>query len=185
MTRRRRARNLTIVAAGLASVGLVAQPASATPLSGPASPPNNAQWGNAAHGEQLGPGGVTTGDVVAFWQGFLASYSSVPCPSGINGRFDANTVAGTRAIQGFFGLAKDGIVGVNTWNAAGTWLDYIPYSSSYDEWTPYNSGRSEITYFHALPSGTWKWSSGITTDFPSLHSSDAPGISFTNSGLCP
>jgi hypothetical protein len=180
----RRWRAAAVAAAGLTAVGAVGGVAEAASLSGPESPPNNAMWGTAAKGEQLGASAVSSGDVVAFWQGFLASYGNVPCPSGINGKFDANTVAGTKAIQGFFGLTKDGIVGVNTWSAAASWVAYSPYSSTYDQWVPVSTDHPEITYFHVFPSGAWKWSSAATTDFPAIHNSDTT-ITFTNSGVCP
>jgi peptidoglycan hydrolase-like protein with peptidoglycan-binding domain len=162
--------------------------ASASPLSGSASPPNNGLWAAAAHGEMLGTNYINTGDVVAFWQGFLASYGLVSCATGIDGRFSPATAAATRSIQSFFGLSKDGIVGPNTWSAAGAWLVWSPGGSSlgstYDSWQPANSTKPAIVYGHSLPSGAWKWQSPATTDYPNWHGSDNPGISFTPSGSC-
>jgi peptidoglycan hydrolase-like protein with peptidoglycan-binding domain len=171
------------VAGGLVALGAAGTPyASASPLSGPASPPSNALWAGAAHGELLGASNINTGDVVGFWQGFLASYGLVAC-SAVDGRFGSATVAGTKAIQGFFGLGKDGVVGPNTWAAAGAWLVWSPGSTTYDLWEPSNTNHGEIIYSHVLPSSSWKWQSPVTND-SNWHGSDYPSISFTNSGSC-
>jgi len=173
--RRRRAwRGAAAAAGGLAALGAVSAPyASATPLSGAANPPTNALWAAAAHGELLGSSNINTGDVVGFWQGFLASYGLVAC-SAVDGHFGSATVAGTKALQGFF---------ANTWGAAGGWLVWSAGTTSYDLWQPSNTTHPEILYAHMLPSGQWKWQSPINTD-TSWHGSDNPGISFTNSGGC-
>ncbi len=185
MRRRHRGRGAALAAGGLLALGATTAPyAGATSLSGVASAPSNALWSTAAHGEVLGGSHIATGDVVAFWQGFLASYGVVACPGGIDGHFTPATASGTKSIQGFFGLTKDGVVGANTWAAAGAWLDWSPGNSSYDLWQPLGSTHPDITYAHTLPNGAWKWQSDITTDYPSWHSSDAPAISFTNAGTC-
>jgi len=177
-------RGAAVVAGGLAALGATATPyASAAPLSGLASPPGNALWASAAHSELLGASNINTGDVVGFWEGYLASYGLIAC-SAVDGRFGSATVAATKAIQGFFGLTKDGIVGPNTWSAAGGWLIWSPGTTSYDLWQPSNASHDEVVYSHVLPSGQWKWQSPTTTDYPSWHGSDYPGISFTNSGSC-
>ena len=179
-----RRRGAAVVAGGLAALGATGTPyASAASLSGPASPPSNALWATAAHGELLGASNINAGDVVGFWQGFLASYGLIAC-SALDGRFGSATVTATKAIQGFFGLTKDGIVGANTWSAAGAWLVWSPGTTAYDLWGPSNASRGEVVYSHVLPSSQWKWQSPITTDYPSWHTSDYPSVSFTNSGSC-
>ena len=60
-----------------------------------------------------------------------------------------------------------------------------PPPSFAPEWVPLSTTHPEITYFHLLPAGAWKWASGVTTDFPALHTSDNTGINFVNSGICP
>jgi hypothetical protein len=178
-------RGAAAAASGLAAIGAAGSPyASATALSGPANPPTNAMWATAAHGELLGTANINTGDVVAFWQGFLASYGMVSCPGGVDGHFGASTAAATKSIQGFFGVTKDGVVGANTWAAAGAWLIWSPGSSNLDTWQPSNTTHPEVLYGHALPNGAWKWQSPVTSDYPSWHGSDNPGITFTNSGSC-
>jgi hypothetical protein len=178
-------RRMAAAAGGLAALGAVTTPwAGATSLSGPANPPTDAEWANASHGELLGTNQISSGDVVAFWQGFLASYGAVSCPGGINGRFGPATVTGTKSIQGFFGLTQDGIVGPQTWGAAGSWLSWSPGTSTYDLWQPFASGKPEVTYSHTLPNGAWKWQSVMTADYPQWHSSDTSAISFVTSGSC-
>jgi len=182
--RRRAWRGAAAAAGGLAALGAVSTPfAAATPLSGAANPPTNALWATAAHGELLGPSNINNGDVVGFWQGFLASYGLVSC-SAVDGRYGSGTVAGTKALQGFFGLTKDGVVGANTWAAAGGWLVWSPGTTTNDLWQPWSTTHPEVLYAHVLPSGVWKWQSPTTSDSPNWHGSDNPGISFTNSGSC-
>jgi Putative peptidoglycan binding domain len=181
----RTARGVAAAAGGLAALGAAGAPyASATSLSGTASPPTNALWKAAAHGELLGTANINTGDVVAFWQGFLASYGLLSCPAGIDGHFGGSTAAATKSIQSFFGLTKDGVVGANTWASAGAWLVWSPGGSSYDTWQPSNTNHPDIVYSHSLTNGSWKWQSPVTTDYPTWHGSDNPSISFTNSGTC-
>ena len=167
-------RRVATAASGLAALSAAAAPgASAAPLSGPANPPANALWSAASHGELLGASNINAGDVVGFWQGFLASYGLISCTA-VDGHFGAATVSGTKAIQGFFGLTKDGVVGSNTWGAAGAWLVWGPGSTGYDLWEPSNTTHPEITYAHVLPSGAWKWQSPTTTDSPNWHGSHKP-----------
>jgi len=177
-------RRVATAASGLAALSAAAAPgASAAPLSGPANPPANALWSAASHGELLGASNINAGDVVGFWQGFLASYGLISCTA-VDGHFGAATVSGTKAIQGFFGLTKDGVVGPNTWGAAGGWLVWSPGSSSYDLWEPASTTHGEVVYTHLLPNGQWKWQSPTTSDYPAWHTSDYPTINFTNSGSC-
>ena len=133
--------------------------ASSQSLSGTSTPGSNANWAQASHGEVLGTNNINVGDVIAFWQGFLASYTAVACPSGIDGHFGSATASGTRSIQSFFGLTADGVVGPNTWKAAGGWLEWGMGSNGYESWTPFGSSHAQIHYAHATPNGAWKWQS--------------------------
>jgi hypothetical protein len=171
-----------VAAGGLAALGSVGAPyASATGLAGPTSN-GNGQWAQAAHGEVLGQSNVNTGDVVAFWQGFLASYGYVACPSGIDGHFGPATAAGTKQLQKFFSISQDGVVGSGTWGAAGSWLTWSP-GTTFDTFQPIGASRVAVVYANVHSNGAWKWTSPVVSD-GGWHGSDTPGISFTNDGSC-
>jgi Putative peptidoglycan binding domain len=164
-------------ATGLVALGVGGVPqASATGLSSTTTS-TNANWVAAAHGEQLGQSQTNTGDVVAFWQGFLASYNQLSCPGGIDGHYGPNTASGTKALQNFWSLTADGVVGTSTWNVAGTWLDFHP-GGAYDTWTPFMSTHIVVTYANVHSNGAWKWTSPAVSD-GNWHGSDTPGITFT------
>ena len=129
---------------------------------------------------------INSGDVVAFWQGFLASYGAVPCPSGIDGHFTATTTAGTKAIQGFFGLTKDGVVGPNTWGAAGAWLVWSPGTAIYDLWQPLTPSRTPTSPTpQPEPNGSLEVAEPVTTDYPTWHALGLPGHQLQpTSGTC-
>ncbi len=177
-------KSAAVAAGGVIALGVAGAPyAAGTSLTGAANPPHNGMWGTAAHGEVLGQSNVNTGDVVAFWQGFLASYGVLACPSGIDGHFGPATASATRSVQGMIGVGQDGVVGSNTWTAAGGWLVWSNGTSSYDVWKPLGSSRAAVVYAHITPNGAWKWTSPVVSD-GGWHSSDTPGISFTNDGSC-
>lgn len=178
----RRIKAAAAAAGGLVVLGSVGAPyASGTGLSGPTSG-SNGNWAQAAHGMVLGQSNTNTGDVIGFWQGFLASYGYIPCPSGIDGRFGPSTAAGTKQLQRFFSLGQDGVVGSGTWGAAGSWLSFNP-GSTFDTFTPIGATRNAVTYANIHSNGAWKWTSPVVSD-GGWHSSDTPGISFTNDGSC-
>lgn len=90
---------------------------------------------------------VAHGDMVGFWQSFLLAYNQFPC-TGLDGHYGSQTTAGTKNIQSFFGLPRDGIAGKNTLDAASHWLHsagsdgflttyYAPNYSSGDWWPNY------------------------------------------------
>ena len=118
------------------------------------------------------------------WQSFLATYGNVPCVGGVDGHFGSATVVGTKGIQGFFGLNKDGVVGYNTWHAASNWLVYNGndgfITSSY---VPY-AGHAPYAMYVYVYSGPWQWEATpalpFEADFPTNH----PAISFTPNPVC-
>jgi Putative peptidoglycan binding domain len=181
----RRVRRAALAATGITLAGLTtAAPIGAQPLSGAASPPSNALWAAASHGQLLGVSQINAGDMVGFWQGFLASYHMIACPSALDGHYGTGTANATKALQSFFGLTQDGVVGSNTWGAAGGWLTWSAGTGTYDLWSPSATTTANVEYAHLFSTGVWKWRSPATSDYPTWKNSDSPAINFTNGGTC-
>ena len=89
-------------------------------------------WAGAPEGEGCkllllwGSTDATTGNEVSRWQTFLLAQGNDP--QGIDGIFGANTDAATRAFQTAEGITVDGIVGPETFGAAGKY-GYAPPST--------------------------------------------------------
>lgn len=152
-------------------------PAAAHPLSG------HRHWGQGAH-HLLGAGHLTQGNQVALWQSFILTYNQIPC-TGLDGIYGPQTTQGTRNIQAFFGLTRDGIVGPNTWNAASGWLHMAGtdgFITTY--WTP-NFATTFYPLYRYYYGNDWAWQVPLVVEpFEVFHHSNHPGTTFTISPTC-
>jgi hypothetical protein len=137
-----------------------------------------------ATNDVLGQSYVNTGNVVGFWQAFIATYGQLPCQGGIDGHFGPATAQGTRNVQSFLGLAGDGIVGPNTWHTASDWLFKAGgdgFLTTY--WEP-NYGDNPFATYTYVYGGPWYWESFGTGPFEQHFPTNHPDISFQSVSWC-
>jgi len=164
----------SIGALGIVTVLVLFQltPAAGTPISG------HRHWGEGNY--HLLPSQVSTGNMVGFWQSFIAAYGTIPC-TGVDGIFGPKTTNGTKSIQNFFGLTPDGIVGKQTWNAASHWLHAAGndgFVTTY--WVP-NYANSVYPFYAYTYGGPWRWHvPTVTAPFETLISTNHPAVTFGN-----
>lgn len=153
-------------------------PAGATPFD------NDGGWGDE---HTLGYGvGVGQGDVVGLWQHILiSSHTSMPGQY-MTEVFGTKTRDYTKLYQAAHGIAVDGIVGTQSWNAARWWVGppVNPCTTDCDYFFNESGAPLEL-YQNTRSGGTWKWN-GICgyTSSGGFVGTDHPGI--TNDALgCP
>lgn len=152
---------------------LPAGPAGANPISG------HRYWGDGNY--HVMPTQVSSGNMVGFWQSFLLAYNQFPC-SGLDGSYGSQTTAGTKNIQAFFGLTKDGVAGKNTLNAASHWLHSAGsdgFVTTY--WAPNSSSGTWWPLYAYVYGGSWYFEvPNVTEPFEQFFISNHPAITFTN-----
>lgn len=175
----KRSRAIKAAAAAAAAV-LVA---GSTALAGTSEAHNlsgNLNWSLGTH-DTLGTGSLNAGDQVGLWQSYLLAYNIIPC-TGLDGHFGPQTSDATKAVQGFFVLNRDGVVGDQTWAAASSWMDANGSNGTTTFWKPHNVTGSYHPMYTYKAGGAWTWEvPTVTTPFEQDFSTSHPAITFGRS----
>jgi peptidoglycan hydrolase-like protein with peptidoglycan-binding domain len=154
---RRVALRLTVViAAAMVSVGLLAAPASAHPITG-------TTWAGAH--EICQSCSINQGNLVGMWQGILvSSIGGLDCGS-VDGQFGPNTTARTRMWQAQArvtdpSVTVDGRVGPKTWGHAfaNTAFDHSAAGFAFYR---FNGGHGNVWFRRNLSTNVWEFAAGI------------------------